>query len=262
MILAHLALSVLPVLGWLFWVYRRDRYEPEPIRQVLKVYIAGALITIPAGLWNAAGGALLGTGLDASTLHDAALMSFLVIGPGEELLKLGVVYLLIYRRPDFNEPIDGLVYTGAAALGFASLENLLYASEMGAAVIPLRLVTAVPGHFLMAAIYGYALGVTVTRGHRVPAHRRIVRAWLSAALAHGAYDFCLLGGAATGNGYLTLGAFVILIMLAYRYRAYVRALNQASPFHPSRRGAACRSCGNQAVEGSRFCEQCGVPLGT
>ena len=55
-----------------------------------------------------------------------AIGCFLVIGPCEELAKFLAVRLFVYRNKEFNEPLDGIIYAAAAALGFASLENVLY----------------------------------------------------------------------------------------------------------------------------------------
>ena len=55
-----------------------------------------------------------------------AIGCFLVIGPREEIAKFLAVRLFVYRNKEFNEPLDGIIYAAAAALGFASLENMLY----------------------------------------------------------------------------------------------------------------------------------------
>ena len=52
--------------------------------------------------------------------------SFLTAAPVEESLKLSVLYFLVYKMREFNEPLDGVVYGVCASLGFATLENLYY----------------------------------------------------------------------------------------------------------------------------------------
>ena len=44
----------------------------------------------------------------------------------EEIAKLVPFLLVIRHFPEFDEPIDGLVYAAVVAVGFASVENLLY----------------------------------------------------------------------------------------------------------------------------------------
>ena len=62
--------------------------------------------------------------LNHLSLGETAYLAFIVAGFTEELFKFLVVRTTIYKSPYFDEPIDGLVYSSAAALGFASLENI------------------------------------------------------------------------------------------------------------------------------------------
>ena len=48
-------------------------------------------------------------------------LSFLVVGLGEELCKLLAVILSAFRTSEFNEPMDGIIYAAAAAIGFSGL---------------------------------------------------------------------------------------------------------------------------------------------
>ena len=59
-------------------------------------------------------------------LAMAAGASFLVIAPIEEFAKLLAVWIAVYRTQDFREPIDGIIYSATAALGFACIENVIY----------------------------------------------------------------------------------------------------------------------------------------
>jgi RsiW-degrading membrane proteinase PrsW (M82 family) len=88
----------------------------------------------------------------------------------EELGKFAVVYYGVFRNAEFSEPMDGIIYAVTAALGFASLENLLYITQyagislsMGITVGVLRAILSVPGHALYSSMWGYALGVAKFR---------------------------------------------------------------------------------------------------
>ena len=186
-----LVLSFLPGILWLVWFTRADRARPEPKRLVALVFFLGMLATLAAGLLNdRLAGAL---GLRHDRLRDLFLLFFLIVGPVEETLKLLVVRATIYRHREFDEPIDAFVYAAAAALGFASLENLSYGAELGTGVLVMRAVLSVPGHVLFSALWAYGL-----------AHRRFgkgsVLPWLAlAALSHGLYDFLVIGGGLVGG---------------------------------------------------------------
>src|SRR5438094_3197686 len=168
-----LGVPALPGLVWLWMFYRTDRYQPEPRHLVAITFVLGALATLPAiGLEMLAAElypflrhvehAMLAAEADRK-LVPLLIGCFVVIGPIEEICKFLAVRLWIYRRPEFDEPIDGIIYASAAALGFASLENAFYvldfrAGEVRWGLFMTRAVLAVPGHVLFSSMWGYALG--------------------------------------------------------------------------------------------------------
>lgn len=110
--------------AFLYWV---DRYEKEPKLLLGLVFFWGAVV--------AAAGALVSqlilegavTGLTGSK-KAADLAGTTLFAPlTEESLKGFAVLLvfLLFRR-EFDSVMDGLVYAGVAALGFAATENTLY----------------------------------------------------------------------------------------------------------------------------------------
>ena len=73
----------------------------------------------------------------------------------------------IYHWDEFDEPMDGVVYGVAVALGFATLENFLFVTRLGLGVAWLRALFAVPAHALFGATMGYYAGRTkFDRGRR------------------------------------------------------------------------------------------------
>src|SRR4029450_10832400 len=59
---------------------------------------------------------------------------------------------------EFDEPLDGVVYGVAVALGFATLENFLFVARLGLGVAWMRALFAVPAHALFGATMGYYAG--------------------------------------------------------------------------------------------------------
>ena len=117
-----LLLTILPSIAIVVFFVKSDQFK-EPTQEIIKVFIYGILITIPAFFFNT----YLGDYYDRYTNFSEALKgSFLSAGPVEESLKLMVLYFFVYKMKDFNEPIDGIVYGITASLGFATLENLYY----------------------------------------------------------------------------------------------------------------------------------------
>ena len=45
-----LTLAVAPAVFWMWWFYRKDRFDPEPRGLVLKIFLLGMLPVLPAGV--------------------------------------------------------------------------------------------------------------------------------------------------------------------------------------------------------------------
>jgi len=120
-------LGVVPALIYAWFVYWLDRYEKEPLLLVGGVFLWGAIV--------AAGGAFilntvfgigifLATGSEvASSVATGSVSAPLV----EESLKgLAVLIVFFIFRSEFDSLLDGVVYAGVCALGFAATENSIY----------------------------------------------------------------------------------------------------------------------------------------
>ena len=161
---AALIMPMIPGVIWLWIIYRTDWYEPEPKRLVLATFGLGILRHRARVRRRAAGRARsirsCATSRQAAVTGVAAPLPmaigcFLVIGPCEELAKFLAVRLFVYRNKEFNEPLDGIIYAAAAALGFASLENVLYVIDWHTGHIQwgalgIRSLLALPGHVIFA----------------------------------------------------------------------------------------------------------------
>ncbi len=130
--LLALTLSFLASLAYAWVVYWIDRYEKEPKMLLGGVFLWGALV--------AAGGAflintVLGVGVYFLTGSETAtdLTTGSVIAPlAEESLKgLAVLVVFFAFRREFDSWVDGLVYAGVVALGFAATENTYYIYQYG-----------------------------------------------------------------------------------------------------------------------------------
>jgi RsiW-degrading membrane proteinase PrsW (M82 family) len=236
--LAALIVPILPGLVWLWIFYRTDRYEPEPKRLVLMTFALGVLAIVPAFLGERAANHLypfLGpieaaAAAKAGTLRDALPLlvgCFLVIGPCEEISKFLAVRLFIYRNREFDEPLDGIIYAAAAALGFASLENVFYVVDFQHGLkiqwgmLGVRSFLALPGHVIFATTWGYALG----RARFDPRYRVWPRVALAAAL-HGLYDFVLMYPPTRPAIILYMSLMVPILV------KQIRVLREESPFAP------------------------------
>jgi len=182
-----LLLAIAPAAFWLWYFYRRDRYEPEPLSWVLLVYLLGIAVTIPVALVEGVMGEVL----------PEFLIVVLVAPVVEETGKYLVVRKTVYESVEFDEPVDGIVYASAAGLGFATLENVVYvfaaletslALALGTGLV--RAVLSVPGHVLFSAMWGYSLG----KARFIPEEKRpgVIAAGLILAMAsHALFNLLL-----------------------------------------------------------------------
>ena len=232
---ASMVLPLLISMVWLIFVRRFDRAHPEPWWLVLATFALGGLSVIPAGfaeyfLMSASpylnpdvmtfGGQLLG--------FLPGLFCFsLVVGLSEEGSKFLGAWSLARHRREFDEPIDGMVYGAASALGFAAVENVKYfaTGRLGGALIVARLFLSVPGHMFFGALWGYAMGQKLVR-KKTP----VLLYLLLAAVLHGAFDTMLsIEGLALGALLLNLGLaslFVVFLRRSLRHGAVTAGVDE------------------------------------
>ncbi|TFG64184.1 MAG: PrsW family intramembrane metalloprotease [Spirochaetales bacterium] len=199
MLLVSILLAVIPAFLLLVYFYKKDRQKPERFGRVMRVFAFGILSVIPAIIIELVLDSFLGEG---KTLLLLLVEAFIVAALVEESLKLATVRLFAYNRPEFDEITDGIVYTVAASLGFAVLENILYSLDGSVGIVLIRGITAVPLHAIASGIMGYYIGLSKMSGKSY-----IGRGLLFAVLIHGVYDFVLF--TETGFAFLVIPLLVI-----------------------------------------------------
>ena len=159
-ILLAISIGLLPSLIWLVFFLREDAHK-EPKLMILKVFIAGALISLVAVAFQYASQNILGF----LRVEKYAFVSILVLAALEEVLKFLAAYFIIVRSKFFDEPIDAMIYMIVVALGFAALENVFIAlnsvfqngwntNDLFGTLI-FRFIGATLLHALSSAIVGY-----------------------------------------------------------------------------------------------------------
>ena len=158
-----LALALAPGVFWAWYFYRRDRFEPEPAAMVVKIFILGLLVTFPVAFTE---------GFIGLFIVSPILMGAVVAPMVEEYGKFAVVRRFACQNTEFDEPMDGIVYAAAAALGLATLENVLYvfsayltSPSLAFSTVIVRAIFSVPGHALFA---GAGATLSVRPGSRPP----------------------------------------------------------------------------------------------
>jgi RsiW-degrading membrane proteinase PrsW (M82 family) len=244
--------SFAPGLFWLWFYLRVNRIHPSPKKLVALTFFLGMLSTVPAGIINTL--ALPEDLLNGASLTTVAAAMLVVVGPVEETSKFLAVRLGPYRSRHFREPVDGLVYSTAASLGFASLENLLYVFMFGPAVMLVRAPLSTVAHLTFGSLWGYGLGEHERSGRRRSAF--VLVTLLAAALLHAAFNI-----AAFSVSFAWVSAVIVALGGAWAYRRFQWG-QRVSPYRHRRNYPliACANCGNDVRIISTFCPHCGVRL--
>jgi len=203
--------AVLPVVLLLFFIYRKDKLNPEPLGRLLLTFFVGCLSVIPAGLLE---GVLMPLAPPAETapVLNGLFTGYAVAGFSEELCKLLLLLWVIWNSRHFDEYFDGIVYAVFMSLGFACVENIGYV--MGGTDVMttalMRGLLAVPAHFLFAVTMGYYVSLAKFD----PSGRRgyLWKALLYPLLLHGTYDALLMvsSNLAGSNSMLSNGVTIVL----------------------------------------------------
>jgi RsiW-degrading membrane proteinase PrsW (M82 family) len=183
-----LILSILPGLLLSYAIFRADKYEREPLVPLLLCFGLGAAVTFPAleiEKW-----AFQQLKPYEKGFGVIVLTAFIALAFNEEFFKFLVLRLVAFPRNFFNEPLDGIVYSVMVAMGFATMENIFYASRFGMETVLLRAFTAVPAHLVFGIVAGYYAGLA--KFDLKNRNRLLWQGFGMAFLLHGVYDFLIL----------------------------------------------------------------------
>jgi len=131
-LLVSILAGIIPMFVFAWFLYLLDRYEKEPLPLLFGVFAWGAVIAAGAAyLINT----LSSIGLYWITQSDFATqltLSTLIAPAVEETLKGAAVFIVyLVFRSEFDSPLDGVIYGGITALGFAATENIWYIHQFG-----------------------------------------------------------------------------------------------------------------------------------
>lgn len=184
-----------------------------------------------------------GTYSEHSGFLVAAFFYVGIVAVIEELAKFFVVFTVAYPNKAFNEPMDGIVYAAAAAVGFASFENVFYVLNKGPLVLLLRGPFSTLGHVLFSALWGAALGLSLNEPSRSRRFWMISGGLVLSILAHGVYNILIsLSQPFFGTGWewlslsgiLFLFGLYIVVAMKISHALRVSAFNPANLTSPAR----------------------------
>lgn len=198
--------SVIPAVLWVWFFYSQDVHEPEPPRLIFKTFIFGIFATIPTGILEGPFRIYL---QDSRNLLTLFLASIFGVGLIEELMKHFAFQLATYGSGEIDEPVDSIIYSVTAGLGFAAFENVLYTVAFGLKVGLVRAFVTLLAHASFSGIVGYYTGIALEDD--VKRRMYTFQGLGIAVFLHGLYDFLIIGK-------LLSPLFgVVFILATYRY---------------------------------------------
>ncbi|MGF7050009.1 RsiW-degrading membrane proteinase PrsW (M82 family) [Paenibacillus sp. DS2015] len=214
-----IASSVAPSLALLTYFYLKDKYDQEPLHMVLRVFLLGLLIVFPV--------MIIQRGLTLGLGENPFVDSFFISSGVEEFLKWFVLYHMIYNHTEFDEPYDGILYAVAISLGFATVENVLYAwySHASVGTMFIRALLPVSGHALFGVMMGYYIGRARFAEGKV-VKKYLIYSFLFSWFVHGVYDLIL----STMANYWIWFIIPLMASLWYGGMGKVKRANSRSPF--------------------------------
>ncbi|MBR1426481.1 MAG: PrsW family intramembrane metalloprotease [Paludibacteraceae bacterium] len=217
--------AILPAFLLVVYIWWRDKYQREPLNQMMKGVLYGVVSAMIAAWLE---GMLQGMGI-VSAEPNGALSAIWAAFAGaalpEEAAKLLMLWLLLRKNPWFDERMDGIVYAVCVGMGFAGTENILYLVsniDSWQEVAVSRAITAVPGHFIFAVAMGYFYSMAYFGDI---SWRKRNRALLVPILLHGTYDGILFV-IKVSSGVAGVLFLVFCVFCAYMFRYGRRRINE------------------------------------
>lgn len=190
--------ALTPVTIALWYIFRKDRAQPEPAKWLAKAFGFGALSVLVSFTMSLPNSVFFGLVAELEVYHsifDAFADAFLLAAIPEELAKFFMLWLLLRKNPFFDEKFDGIVYAVCISMGFAGIENIMYliggiedGSWIGVGIS--RALFSIPGHFLFAVLMGYYYSLYYFGIDRSKKTRFLILA--APILAHGIFDGILM----------------------------------------------------------------------
>ena len=208
-----LTLGLLPGFAWLVF-YLGEETHPEPKRLIVFTAVVGMAF----GFFAVGIEMFFNQGLNSWGIGEFSILSLVGLALIEEVMKFAAAHFAVSKSPAFSEPIDAMIYTIVAALGFATLENIGALSNItvGASFVPALLTTfsfrfigATLLHSLTSAIVGYYWALGLMRGKI----KRYLLVGLTIATAlHACFNYLILtfGDSAYVVVFLIIVGFFVL----------------------------------------------------
>ena len=214
-LIQNISVAILPPLYIIYFIYKNDLYEKEPHKLLVKTFFIGCMVVIPA--------LTIELIFDESFFDNIFLYAMIGVALAEEGSKFIFLRFFNYKKNDFNEPYDGIMYAVVISMGFALVENIFYVfgnSGQEISIGFLRMFTAIPMHATCGVIMGYYMGIAKLKSSK----NSILFAILFPVIIHGLYDYFLFAG------FGIIFSLLILVIAFYFSNKAIKIHQANSPF--------------------------------
>jgi len=209
-----LSIALAPIIALIViaivWTKRgRDRY-PGLITSFIMGMISILLVLIFQYIARAFGLE------DFRNLRRIIFYSFIVMGFASEFGKFLILRYYNFTKKSFNGPLDSIVYSTMISMGFVFAGNIIYLTLPDYGVIDFfYAITVVFANLFFAVILGFFVGMAKSRENKFV---DAMTGLFGASFFHALYNFCFIPEHEDYRLllFLTIGAFVVVIMLYYK----------------------------------------------
>jgi len=219
-VLASALAAFIPIAFYLFFVWKFDRFDREPVGLYLKHFLWGAIGAITLSLAGSFLVSLILTSFipnqDIQTRTEAILVAPFI----EEIMK-GLFLLFTISNKKFDNLTDGIVYGGAIGLGFGMTENFTYFLTYGKTfenwmmLVIIRTSFTAVMHCVSTATFGAFLGYAKFK----PIIFKIIFPPLGLLLAmfiHFAWNLSVSFSQTSLLGFLFLSVSILLFIITFK----------------------------------------------
>jgi protease PrsW len=224
--------AFLPALIYVMPLVWLDRYDPEPLWLLSLAFAWGALVAVVVSfivntvIGEATVVVAVQSGFsmgEAAELGNAvgAIISAPIFEEGSK--GIGLLVLLIFFRRYFDDILDGIVFAGVIALGFATVENVLYygrafgtgSFEGMAFLFVLRGIFSPFAHVTFTAMTGIGCGIARESHNTLVRILLPILGYIAAVVLHAVWNGMAvlggLGGFAVGYIILEIPFFLVFV---------------------------------------------------
>jgi RsiW-degrading membrane proteinase PrsW (M82 family) len=227
-LLLSLCFGLIPTLFWLWFWLKKDP-NPEPRKTLILTFFSGMLAVFPAFIFEYfILYAEKKLNVEKTLIGVAALLLFWAFI--EEILKYFAAKNAALKKPEFDEPIDALIYLITAALGFAALENIFFlfgacaVNSLPACFITgnFRFLGATLLHTAASAVVGASIAFSFF--HKKNKRRNVAGGILLATILHFIFNYFIIESQGQGEKILRvfIPLWVVIIIIIFIFEKVKR----------------------------------------